>query len=763
LNLPCELIKKIITIDPRNLIKLIQQYTQQWKQDLELIESSIESLGKFGKVDINRFLGTPIDECLISGIDNKIEQLITHTENLTKWADYCRLIHRGRKIGLDTLIDLVEKGELAAELAVDTYLYTIYNSFAKKLLRENPILATFSRAEFELKRERFAELDRNIQKIFQQKIACNAVKPVPEGTRGSRVKDLTDMQLLKWEFNKEKRHPAIRSLLKRAGNAIRALKPVFMMSPMSVAQFLEPGKHNFDVVIMDEASQIQPHDALGAIARAEQMIIVGDSKQLPPTTFFQTEMTNPEYDDQEETIFNELDASTSILDICQSTNYPSKRLKWHYRSEHESLIAFSNLQWYDNELILFPSSGLSPHKLGIQFHFIEGATYTTGRNSVEARYIAQKIIQHSRKSPELSLGVGTFNLKQRELIEDCLAQLLKEDPTAEASINELNKAHEGTEPLFIKNLENLQGDERDVIFISYTFGPDKDGQVYQRFGPINSANGPRRLNVLFTRAKKRMEVFSSLKPENILVEHGSEGRFILKGFLQYAMTGELPDYGIETNHPADSDFEVAVGRELVKNGYTIQPQVGVAGYFVDIGVRHPLHPEEYILGIECDGAAYYSSAIARDRDRLREEVLRRRGWRIHRIWSTDWFKNRSIEIERLNKKLQQLVEEDKHIVREAEELLDVKSSPLPKTEPRLSDKELRARLTTFCLKNIPRFEEMQRVDGFLNVELLDILVKCRPTNLSDFRTHVPTDIRANLDNDDVQYIYDIFDIIEQAG
>ncbi len=765
LNLPCELVKKIVTTDARTLITSIQKYTQQWKPDLELIESSLESLGKFGEVNIIRFLGISIDECLIGEIDHKIEQVLTNIDHLTQWADYCRLAHRGREMGLDTLIDLVEKGELAADQAVDTYLYTIYYGLAKKLLRENPILSTFSRAEYELKRERFAELDKKILKLFQQRIAYNASrKPVPEGTRGSRVRDLTEMWLLKREFNKEKRHPAIRRLLKCAGDAIKTLKPVFMMSPMSVAQFLERGKYTFDVVIMDEASQIQPHDALGAIARAEQMIIVGDSKQLPPTTFFQVEMSNPEDDDQEETIFNELDASTSILDICKSTNYPARRLKWHYRSEHESLIAFSNLQWYGNELILFPSSGSSPHKLGIQFHFIEDATYTTGRNIVEARYVAQKIIQHSRKSPELSLGVGTFNLKQRELIEDCLAQLLKEDPTAESSINKLDKAHEGTEPLFIKNLENLQGDERDVIFISYTFGPDKEtGQVYQRFGPINSANGPRRLNVLFTRAKKRMEVFSSLKPEDILAEQGSEGRVTLKRFLEYTMTGKLPDYGIETNRPPGSDFEIAVGRALVKQGYKIQPQVGVAGYFVDIGVRHPLHPNEYILGIECDGATYHSSAIARDRDRLREEVLRRRGWQIYRIWSTDWFKNRTVEINRLNKRLQQLVEEDKHVIREVEELLDVKPSLVPKTETRLSDKELRSRITTFCLENIPRFEEMQRMDGFLNVELLDILVTYRPRNMSDFRAYVRTDIRANLNNDDVQYIYDIFDIIEQAG
>jgi len=764
LNLHCKLVKKIATKDTHELIPSIQQYAKQLKPDLELMESNIVSLDDFGEVDVNRFLGASVDKCLFGEVDHKIEQALAHIDYLTQWADYCRLAHRGREMGLDTLIDLVERGELAAEQAADTYLYTIYLGLAKKVLREHPTLATFSRTEYESKRERFAELDKGILKLSQHRIAYNASrKKVPEGTKGSRAGDFTDEWLLRREFKKKRRHLPIRRLMERAGGAVRALKPVFMMSPMSVAQFLSPGKHKFDVVIMDEASQIQPHDALGAIARAEQMIIVGDSKQLPPTTFFEAEMSNPD-EDQEDFIFNELDASTSILDICESCNFPTSRLKWHYRSEHESLIAFSNLQWYDDTLIIFPSSGTSPHQLGIQFHFVEGATYTAGRNRVEARYVAQKIIQHARKSPELSLGVGTFNLKQRELIEDCLARLLKEDPSAESSMARLNKAHEGTEPLFIKNLENLQGDERDVVFISCTFGPDKEtGKVFQRFGPINGVNGPRRLNVLFTRAKKRIEVFSSMWAEDIQADPGYQGRVALKGFLKYAETGRLPDFAISSKRPPDSDFEVAVGRVLRNLGHEIQPQVGVAGYFIDIGVKNPNRRDEYILGVECDGATYHSSVFARDRDRLREEVLEQRGWRIHRIWSTDWFKNRKLEIERLSQKLQRLVEEDKAVIRAVEEPLEVEPLPKPTEERRLSDAELESQIKAFCLKNIPRSKENQEKDGFLNPEVLSVLVTRRPTTKAYFRAYVPVELRVNMNNDDIQYIDDIFDIIEQAG
>jgi len=539
---------------------------------------------------------------------------------------------------------------------------------------------------------------------------------------------------------------------------------VMMMSPMSVAQFLEPGKHHFDVIIMDEASQIQPDDALGAIARANQLIVVGDSKQLPPTTFFQREMENPDDEQGEESIFDETDASYSILDMCDAVGLPPTRLRWHYRSEHESLIAFSNSQWYDNELVIFPSSGISTTKLGIVFHYVENATYAAGKNEIEADYVARQIITHTRRFPELSLGVGTFNLKQRETIEDRLDRLARDDSVAELALEEFMKKHKDVEPLFIKNLENLQGDERDVIFISCTFGPDKDtGQVYQRFGPINGPNGWRRPNVLFTRAKKRMEVFSSMKHEDIIIGPGAEGRIALKKFLKYAETSILPDYGTNTGRGPDSDFEIAVAKVINGLGFQTELQVGVSEYFIDIGVRHPNRPGEFILGVECDGAMYHSSRSARDRDRLREEVLRRRGWKIHRIWSTDWFKCRSDEIERLRSRLQELVESGRHEVVRDEEPLS--SYPIASSveEHRWSDEKLRYRIEQYCKENIPRSLEEQRRDGFLCEEIFTALVQRRPTDMNEFLECVSGKARGNLNNDDVQYIHDIFEIIKQAG
>jgi len=573
------------------------------------------------------------------------------------------------------------------------------------------------------------------------------------------------MCLLEKEFSRQRGLVPVRQLMNRAGNAIRALKPVLMMSPMSVAQFLEPGKHHFDVIIMDEASQIQPHDALGTIARASQMIVVGDSKQLPPTTFFQTEMENPDDEQGEESIFDETDAGFSILDMCEAVGLPSTRLRWHYRSEHESLIAFSNSQWYDNELTIFPSPGTDSTKLGIVFHYVDKATYAAGKNEIEADCVARQIIAHATRFPELSLGVGTFNLKQREIIEDRLDRLAKEDSRAELVLEEFKRNHKDVEPLFIKNLENLQGDERDVIFISCTFGPDKDtGQVFQRFGPINGPNGWRRLNVLFTRAKKRMEVFSSMKHDDIITGPGFEGRIALKKFLKYAESGILPDYGTEKGRVRgpDSDFEVAVAKVINNIGFQTKLQVGVSGYFIDIGVYHPNRPGEFILGVECDGATYHSSKSARDRDRLREEVLVRRGWNIHRIWSTDWFKCRPDEIERLKNRLCELIESGKHKVVQVEEPLP-SYQIVPDLEARkMSDEELRDRITLFCVKNIPRSLEWQKKDGFLNEEILSALVEKRITDMDEFREHVSVFNRANLNNNDVQYIHDIFEIIKQT-
>jgi superfamily I DNA and/or RNA helicase/very-short-patch-repair endonuclease len=665
LNLPKELFKALTAGNIQEIVGAIIDHAAKCGKVMNEIHREIASLKKFGEFAANDPLGVEIEDTEITRIRNVLKARLAGLDNLGRWADYCRLADKGRRMGVGPIIDMIEGGELQPGNAADAYKYMVYNSLATYALKKHEVLSTFSRMEHESLRSKFIECDKQIHDLRQKEVASVAAKrEVPKGNNSVRAKDRTNKWLLLHEFSKTKRHLPIRSLMDRAGEAVQALKPVFMMSPMSVAQFLRPGKHVFDIVIMDEASQLQPHDALGALARSKQMIIVGDPKQLPPTTFFESQFDEVD----EEAIFADTDASSSILDVCQSVQLPDTCLKWHYRSEHESLIAFSNARWYENELVIFPSAVSSDPNLGIKFEYIADAAYAAGKNEKEADIVVRSIIDHARKYPDISLGVATFNLKQRELLEDRLNKLSKEDPSIDAAMSNLMKAHDGHEPFFIKNLENLQGDERDVIFISCTFGPDKEtGRVLQHFGPINSDNGWRRLNVLFTRAKRKMVVFSSMHPEDIIPEPGKEGRIALRDFLNYARTGQLSNCcGYETNSPTprdpDSDFELAVGAVLRSSGYKIKPQVGVAGYFIDIGVYHPDRPHQYILGVECDGVTYHSSKYARERDRLREEVLNRRGWEIHRIWSTDWFKNRKIEIERLLNKLKTMAVNDTHII-----------------------------------------------------------------------------------------------------
>jgi len=762
MGLPLELVNKMSQVKPQALINSVGEHAATWARDSTTISQSLNRLGDFGPLDMARFLGNSLEDIRLGELQSRIERAVSNIGCLARWAEYWRVVRRAQEAGLGVVVRLMESGNLDPMKATDTYSYTVYNSIARNVLRKHPKLSTFTRIEYESKRKLFAELDAKLLQRHRQEIAYKAsLGKVPPGTTGPRRRDLSDMYLLKAEFGKQRRHLPIRQLMDRAGKAVKSLKPVFMMSPMSVAQFLEPGKHTFDVVIMDEASQIQPPDALGAIARTKQMIVVGDRKQLPPTNFFERMMNNPDDDQDEEAIFNSFDAGESILDKCEQLDFPREPLLWHYRSEHESLIAFSNARWYGNKLVIFPSSGVSSDKLGIVFHYIKDGAYTSGRNvnEVEGAEVARKIIEHARRSPHLSLGVGTLNLKQRILIEDMLARFTKDDPTAESSLAKLNEAHEGTEPLFIKNLENLQGDQRDVIFVSCTFGPNKEtGKLSMHFGPIVQANGWRRLNVLITRAKKRVEVFTSMRPEDITAEPGQEGRLALREYLKYAETGQLPE--LTYVRPPDSDFELAVAQVVRNLGYQVEPQVGVAGYFVDIGVRNPHRPAEYILGIECDGATYHSSAYARDRDRLREEVLRRRGWEIHRIWSTDWFKNREPEIVRLKKKLEQLVQKSTPEIVEWAKPEEWKPATAPPAQPRLTDDELRARIGIFCRENIPRPEEAQKIDGFLNPVVLHALVRYRITNRNAFREYIPVEVRAAYNSDDLQYLDDIFEIIE---
>ena len=376
-------------------------------------------------------------------------------------------------------------------------------------------------------------------------------------------------------------------------------------------------------------------------------------KQLPPSSFFERQFDQDLDEDPAEDT-SAVEEHESVLDVATALYQPIRQLRWHYRSRHHSLIAFSNAEFYRNRLLVFPSPADGGGATGVQFRHVANGVYESGHakwNRPEAERVVGLVLNHMHASPELSLGVVALNYQQRELIDELLTERLRNDEIAQLFIE---RHKETSEPFFVKNLENVQGDERDVIVISVTYGRDQNGNLFQRFGPINQAQGPRRLNVLFTRAKHRVIVFSSIDPDEIRTDASSpRGVIVLKAYLNYAKNGRLKTESFSELQPA-SDFEIAVSKALTARGLECVPHVGVAGFFIDVAIRHPEKPGVFILGVECDGASYHSAKSARDRDRLRQMILENLGWNIHRIWSTDWFRDSRREIEKVVERVREI-------------------------------------------------------------------------------------------------------------
>jgi very-short-patch-repair endonuclease len=521
--------------------------------------------------------------------------------------------------------------------AMAVSVYTVHGStFAK-----------YPGAKLDELRASIARLDRDIIKLSRGQLRANLVRSArpPSGNSIGRKSDLTELALLAHETSKKTKFAPVRDLTRRAGRALLELKPCWMMSPLAVAQYL-PSTAMFDLCIIDEASQMPPEDAVGALYRARQAMVVGDTNQLPPTSFFR-KMIEDEDVDEDDAVLDE-----SILEMANGVFRPARRLRWHYRSKHSGLIAFSNEHVYDNDLIVFPSPSESRPDMGVSLVRVEGR-YKSGVNGDEASAMVQAALRFMREHPDRSLGLVTLNQKQRDLLLEEWDRALAMDPTATGYVEKWAEENDGLERFFIKNLENVQGDERDVIFIGTVYGPEQiGGPVLQRFGPITGLAGKRRLNVLFSRAKKQIVTFSSMTATDIRAEeHANPGAFMLRRWLEYSATGVLHAGDTQGLEP-DSDFEVYVIKQLRSMGFEPVPQVGVSGFRIDIGVRHSSWPHGFIMGVECDGATYHSSRSARDRDRLREQVLRDLGWDLHRIWSTDWFTDPTKESARLRKAIE---------------------------------------------------------------------------------------------------------------
>lgn len=545
-----------------------------------------------------------------------------------------------RESGLGEIVDAVESWTGAIDVLVSAFDERWYESLLERAIGERRELAGFEGESHRQVVERFRRLDEFVIEQNRKQLSREHWRRLPQHEAGGQL------GVLRREFEKRARHIPIRQLMSRAGNAVQAIKPVFMMGPLSVAAFLTPGALQFDLVVFDEASQVKPVDSFGAILRGRQLIVVGDSKQMPPTSFFD-KMIEAGEDEEVESETRDIE---SILGLCVARGVPERMLRWHYRSRHESLIAVSNYEFYDNRLIVFPSCERDGGGYGLKFHHLPHAVYDAGKsraNAVEAQTVAAAVIEHAREQLKLreeerrTLLVATFSMAQMEAIWNRLELLRREHRELEEFFRE-----GAAEPFDVKNLENVQGDERDVIFISVGYGRTEDGRISMNFGPLNREGGERRLNVLITRARRRCEVFTNLTADDIdLNRTNARGVRALKTFLQYAQHGRM-DTAAPSGREADSPFEEEVRRAIEREGYAVAAQVGSAGFFIDLAVIDPEMPGKYLLGIECDGASYHSSRAARDRDRLRQQVLEGLGWRIYRIWSTDWFQHPGRELKR---------------------------------------------------------------------------------------------------------------------
>ena len=570
------------------------------------------------------------------------------TDRYASWAKRARLQKKLIAAGLSELEARMRLGDLNGATARTELRYARAESIWKLALTQNADLRGLDQERRHDLVAAFAKLERQRLKDNVTSILAGHLAQVPQGAMG-------EMGVIRGEIAKKRAHMALRRLFEKAGTAVQRIKPVLLMSPISVAQFLPPNTVSFDLLVIDEASQVRPEDALGAIARASQIVVVGDKKQLPPSSFFDRLMADDEDEaegDDENIGPDLLDGAAriidleSILSLCEARGLPGRMLKWHYRSRDPSLIEVSNHEFYESGLILPPSPLQKDPAYGLCFTRVDGTYDKGGRrdNRKEGDAIVDRVAEHARLHPSQSLGIVTFSFAQRNLITLLLEERRRHDPTLDDFLREGQ-----AEDVFVKNIENVQGDERDVILVSVGYGPSIPGGrlTSMSFGPVNGDGGERRLNVLFTRARIRCEIFASFDPGDIdLNRTAAAGPRILKRFLDFAKDGRLND-SAPTGEDADSPFEEDVANVVRSFGFLADAQVGSAGFRIDLGIRHPNKPGTYILAVECDGAAYHSALWARERDRLRQDVLEHLGWQFHRIWSTDWFYSRSAEIERL--------------------------------------------------------------------------------------------------------------------
>jgi len=511
------------------------------------------------------------------------------------------------------------------------------------MIKQIPALAAFNGMMFEHVIEQYRQMTADFQQLTIEELQARLAAIIPIDSNDADIS--SEMTLLRKRIANKGRGTSIRGIIDQMPHLLPALCPCMLMSPLSVAQYIDIDAPKFDLVIFDEASQMPTGEAVGAIARGKAIVVVGDPKQMPPTSFFTTAITDDDNAD--------MDDLESILDDCISLSIPNRYLGWHYRSQHESLISFCNKNYYDGKLLTFPSADdMVSH---VNYVHVDGI-YDYGKsrsNRIEAEKVVEETMRRLSLSSSSSIGIVAFSKQQSDLIEDLLNEALSKQPELET------KAFNTVEPLFVKNLENVQGDERDVIILSIGYGPDKDGHISMNFGPLNKVGGERRLNVALSRARSEMIVFSSLRPDQIDERRtNADGVLGLKNFMQYAEQSCMMSMHIAEKEDVEVVIQEVV-KQLTDKGYQLQTNVGTSSFRVNIAIVDNRNPERYLLGIICDGKRYYALKTTRDREVVQPTVLKMLGWNLMHLWTLDWFSHPDMVIKGIEEKIESIRDEVK--------------------------------------------------------------------------------------------------------
>ena len=620
-------------------LRLFSDFADSLETAANTARDAFDELQKEVRADIQSLFGTAdYDRVPITQLIRCVSLWIKHSSLINDWvAARDGLLHL-RSEGLAIIADRLFDGTIRPKEARSITGLLISESLWRRAIADTPEIASIDGNIRSQQVSEFRELDQRRIRAARHEVLARYLDQRPNGHAG-------EMGIIRAEIGKKRGRRAIRKLISDAGSAVQRLKPVFLMSPLSAAQFLPPGRVSFDLLVIDEASQVAPEDAFGLIARAKQIVVVGDDKQLPPTNFFK--MVNAGDDDNEDDPEEAIKPDRpnhceSILTLSRSRGMSERMLAWHYRSKHPSLIALSNNECYADRLLLPPSPFIQTSEFGLCLVQTPRGYYDregTSRDLVQAEEVAKSVAQHVKHCPNKSLGVACLSTQQRDAVDDMIDKL--------GIRCEVEGFTPKGERLFVKNLEAVQGDERDVIFICVGYGvAQNQSRPFLNFGPVSREGGERRVNVLASRAREKCVVFSSITAADIPADSQVRGTRMLRALLSFAEAGKL-SAGALRSEDFDSPFEESVARVIRKAGFDVHSQVGVSSFRIDLGIVDPLRPGRYILGIECDGAAYHSARSARDRDRLRQEVLEGLGWRLHRIWSTDWFRNPQQETDKL--------------------------------------------------------------------------------------------------------------------